>query len=307
VVSAAGGILIDPTAVDLGVLRGRFGGHPIPSDEAATVGREVLELARSLGSEDTALCLVSGGGSAMLELPAPGVTVEDITVRTRELLGAGVEIAEINAVRRSMSMLKGGKLAEEMAPARVVTVVLSDVLPHGPEVVASGPTIGSTTLVRVAADGRVAARAAAEAGRIAGCRVELWDKPVRGDARGLGRRLVRDSRAHGHLLVAFGEPSVTVIGGGRGGRCRELALSALPGIAGVLLAAGTDGVDGHPSGAGAIVDPAVARAVVAAGLDVGEALSENDSGTFFDRIESTVITGPTGTNVADLFLYLTAS
>ncbi len=293
-----GGFVVDTTGADLGVLSGRLGGHPVPHPRAADVGREVLDWARRRGPEDTVLCLVSGGGSSMLELPVDGLSLDEVVARTRAHLRGGSDISTTNAARREWSLLKGGKLAAAMAPARVVNLVLSDVAPHGPELVASGPTVAPGVSTRIVADGLTAAAAAAHA-----LRVDVAREPLEGEARVLGRSIVR-----GPDGVWFGEPRVTVAGQGRGGRCRELALAALPGIGdGVLLAAGTDGVDGVPGGAGAIVDAATLRAAGRRGLDPTQALADNDSATFFEGLGATVITGPTGTNVADLVLYLSSS
>jgi len=294
----ADGFVIDSSGEDLGALRGRPGGHPVPHPDAAAVGAEVLDFARSLGAADTALCLVSGGGSAMLELPARGHTLDELTSETERLLRAGVDIGVINARRAQLSRLKGGGLARAMGPATVINLVLSDVAPLGPEVVASGPTVAPGAVTRLVGDGLTAAQAAAHA-----LGAEVCTTPLRGEARRLGAALI-----DGNDRVWFGEPHVTVRGSGRGGRCRELALGAIGDLrGGALLAAGTDGVDGPGGGAGAIVDAAVLRAAAELGLDADEALADNDSGSFFDAVGATVTTGPTGTNVADLVLYLSSS
>ncbi len=116
-------------------------GHPLPSPDAPRHGAEVLAVARSLGAGDVALCLVSGGGSAMLELPRPGVLLGSIAEATRLLNEAGADIAELNAVRRCLSALKGGRLAAALVPARVVNVLISDVPGNDLSVIASGPSV----------------------------------------------------------------------------------------------------------------------------------------------------------------------
>src|SRR5206468_3500076 len=102
--------------------------------------RRILALARGLGREDQLICLISGGGSALLTLPAPGLTLPDKQAVTRALLRSGATIGEINTVRKHLSAIKGGRLAAAAAPARIVTLAISDVPGDDPAVIASGPT-----------------------------------------------------------------------------------------------------------------------------------------------------------------------
>ncbi len=121
-------------------------GHPVPDAAGEEAARRMLALAGGLGPDDLVLCLVSGGGSALLSLPAPGIGVDEKRALNRELLRCGAPIADMNCVRRHLSGIKGGRLALACYPARVVTLVVSDVPGDDPAVVASGPTVpdGST-------------------------------------------------------------------------------------------------------------------------------------------------------------------
>ncbi|NHZ66672.1 glycerate kinase type-2 family protein [Massilia genomosp. 1] len=116
-------------------------GHPLPDDASSTAARRMLALVRGLNQDDLVLCLMSGGGSALLSLPAPGITPADKRELTRRLLASGAPIGAINCVRRHLSAIKGGRLALACHPARVLTLVVSDVPGDDPAVVASGPTI----------------------------------------------------------------------------------------------------------------------------------------------------------------------
>lgn len=116
-------------------------GHPVPDQASTTAAQRMLALVRGLNEDDLVLCLMSGGGSALLSLPAPGITLDDKRELTRGLLASGAPIGEINCVRRHLSAIKGGRLALACHPARVVTLVVSDVPGDDPAVVASGPTI----------------------------------------------------------------------------------------------------------------------------------------------------------------------
>ena len=121
-------------------------GHPVPDAAGEEAARRMLALASGLGPDDLVLCLVSGGGSALLSLPAPGISVDEKRALNRELLRCGAPIGDMNCVRRHLSSIKGGRLALACYPARVVTLVVSDVPGDDPSVVASGPTVpdGST-------------------------------------------------------------------------------------------------------------------------------------------------------------------
>jgi glycerate 2-kinase len=120
-------------------------GHPVPDDSGEVAARRILDLARGLGPEDQLVCLLSGGGSALLTLPAPGLALADKQAVTRALLRSGATIGEINTVRKHLSAIKGGRLAAVAAPARVLTLAISDVPGDDPAVIASGPTVPDPT------------------------------------------------------------------------------------------------------------------------------------------------------------------
>jgi glycerate 2-kinase len=119
--------------------------HPVPDAAGQLAARRILDLASGLGANDQLVFLVSGGGSALLALPAPGLTLEDKQAVTRALLRCGATIGEINTVRKHLSAIKGGRLAAAAAPARVVTIAISDVPGDDPAVIASGPTVPDPT------------------------------------------------------------------------------------------------------------------------------------------------------------------
>lgn len=301
------GIVVGFEEGALGPLALRRGAHPLPAPDAPRVGAEVLALARSLGPGDVALCLVSGGGSAMLELPRPGVTMAEIADVTARLNAGGAPIEELNRARAALSQLKGGGLARAMNGATIVNVVLSDVPGGALDVVASGPTLAPGTRDFVAADNTTARRAMVELARSRGLRVDDTPGFLRGEARAAGPRWVRESAAMPDLdgRVHGGETVVTVHGGGRGGRNQELALAVLAqGVGGLLATLGTDGIDGASDAAGALVDEGVVATLAEQGLDARAFLDDNDSDALFRAVKTQLITGRTGTNVADVCLFL---
>ncbi|MGE5270379.1 MAG: glycerate kinase type-2 family protein [Thiohalocapsa sp.] len=119
--------------------------HPVPDHAGEEAARRILDLVRGLGPADRLVCLISGGGSALLALPAAGLSLADKQAVTRDLLRSGATIGEINTVRKHLSAIKGGRLAAAAAPAQVVTLAISDVPGDDPAVIASGPTVPDPT------------------------------------------------------------------------------------------------------------------------------------------------------------------
>ena len=119
--------------------------HPVPDPAGRKAADRILGLARDAGAEDLVLCLISGGGSALLSLPAPGLTLEDKQEVSRALLRCGATISEMNCLRKHLSAVKGGRLAAAAAPAKVLTLLISDVPGDDPATIASGPTVPDPT------------------------------------------------------------------------------------------------------------------------------------------------------------------
>jgi len=119
--------------------------HPVPDEAGRRAAERILRLVQDLTPDDLVLCLISGGGSALLALPAQGITLADKQAVNKALLGSGATIAEINCVRKHLSAIKGGRLAAAAAPAQVVTLMISDVPGDDPSVIASGPTVPDST------------------------------------------------------------------------------------------------------------------------------------------------------------------
>jgi len=160
--------------------------HPVPDEAGRRAAQRIAELAQGLSADDLVLCLISGGGSALLSMPAPGITLEEKQAINKALLKSGAAIDEMNCVRKHLSAIKGGRLATRCAPARVVTLLISDVPGDAPEVIASGPTVPDSStcadalaiLTRYAIEIPAAARAGLESG--------AFESPKPGDARFAG-------------------------------------------------------------------------------------------------------------------------
>lgn len=115
--------------------------HPVPDAAGREAARRILDLVQGLTEDDLVLCLISGGGSALLALPAEGVSLEDKQAVNKALLKSGATISEMNVVRKHLSAIKGGRLAAAAHPARVVALMISDVPGDDPSIIASGPTV----------------------------------------------------------------------------------------------------------------------------------------------------------------------
>ena len=126
--------------------------HPVPDAAGENAARRLLQTVANLSADDLVLCLISGGGSALLPLPLPGLTLADEQALSRDLLASGASIGEMNCVRRHLSAIKGGRLAAACHPARVVNLLISDVPGDDPANIASGPTVADPTYCRDALD-----------------------------------------------------------------------------------------------------------------------------------------------------------
>jgi glycerate 2-kinase len=303
----AAGLVIAPPGQSARIAGARVleASHPEPDRSSLAAARAALEFVRTLHREGILLALVSGGASSLLCLPRPGLTLAGKRRRIRDASARGLPILELNHLRTSLSAIKGGGLARATA-ARVWTLVVSDVPAGEFRTTGSAPTITRRARDRVAllADNGTGLAGAQRRAVELGLRVVREHRALAGEAReaghGFGRR-VRSCRAD--VLLAGGETTV-VLGRrpGRGGRCQELVLGAALEISAdpaTILAAGSDGIDGNSTNAGAFADGSTVARAVWNGLSATDALARHDTATFFSRLGDTFTPGPTGTNVAD--------
>jgi glycerate 2-kinase len=346
----------------------RGAGHPEPNEASVACGRHALAVASDARrAGEPLVVLLSGGASAMLAVPADGLTLDDKVQATRVFLGSGLPIAAINGVRKHLSAIKGGRLAARAR--RSVTFAISDVhapIEADPAVIGSGPTVADQStfadavhalrdagvldvmpsavrehLVRGEAGEReetikdgdprlarseffvVGTRHDAMEGvvseaRARGYQVALIGSPTLGEARDAAAAFIAEARRRCTSLspplcvVASGETTVRIDGtGGVGGRNQEFALAAAEDLSSfgacALASVGTDGIDGPTEAAGAIVDSTTIARARGIGLDAATALRAHDSHSFFRALGDLVTTGPTGTNVGDVQIFLAGS
>jgi glycerate 2-kinase len=308
--------------------------------------------------------LLSGGASSLIPAPVEGVSLADKQQLTQLLLRSGATIQEINVVRKHLSTIKGGRLAEATR-ARIVTVILSDVIGDELTAIGSGPTTPDPSTYRdaiaimkrrriwtkapasirrhlqrgeygdvsetpkpgaarfrrvqheIIGNNEMALVAAAQAAQHAGLRTVLFSTPLVGEASRAGTTFAslaerfsegKEIVRRPYCIVAGGETTVTVTGRGKGGRAQEFAAAAAYEIAGLhktwIAAIGTDGTDGPTDVAGAVVSGSTLDQAKRKGVILRRALTQHNTYPALHALKSHIVTGPTGTNVNDLYLLL---
>ena len=340
-------------------------GHPIPDKSGLQATRFILDRLQECTAEDLVLCAFSGGGSALSPAPRSPLELTEKQQTTRLLLDCGATIFELNAIRKHLSVCKGGQLAKIAYPATLVSLFLSDVVGDTLDAIASGPTVPDSStfadclqiveryalseklpppVLKLLSDGaqglieetpkagdpvfqrvqnlivgnnRSALLAAAQKAEQLGYNTLILSSFIQGEAReiahffaAVGKEIVTS----GHpvsppaCILAGGETTVTMRGGGKGGRNQELAIAAALIIEGwpqiAILSAGTDGSDGPTDAAGAFADGDTCQRALQKGINPQEYLLNNDSYNFFKELEDLLITGPTRTNVMDVICLL---
>ena len=307
-------------------------GHPVPDENGVRAADAVIAALRQ--ARGPVLALISGGGSALLPAPAGDLTLADKAAVSTALLGAGLDIGAMNLVRQQLSRLKGGGLLREAAPAPVTALILSDVIGDDLAVIASGPTVApigtaqeavallkTSGLWQTVPDAvrhhletvrEVSSPPAAHniligsnamslaAMQRAAPQAHVLPRPVTGDVAEAARTICEQARPG--ITLWGGETTVVLHGTGKGGRNQELGLRIAQGAAErgwnrfVCLQGGSDGRDGPTDAAGALVDDGTLARVG----DADAYLARNDSYAALARAHDLLMTGATGTNVADL-------
>ncbi len=340
--------------------------HPIPDLSGQKAAQSIVEKLKTTKKGELVLVLISGGGSALLPLPALGITLEDKQITTELLLASGADIKQINCVRKHLSQLKGGLLSKLAIPADLHALILSDVLDDDLTTIASGPTvpddstfseaitilndkdiwrkIPSTirTLLEQGTSGKInetpksdesffnqtsytligsntiSLKALIKTAKKLNYETDVYSAHLSGEARETAEKFLLYAKNHVEnnlnqpiAILAGGETTVTLNGTGSGGRNQEMALAFA--IAAdkhqlkgnwTFLSAGTDGIDGPTDAAGGIVDSKTLERIKKALLNPENRLNNNDSYSALKKSNDLVITGATGTNVADLQVLL---
>lgn len=310
------GAVIDVRSVeDAKALSGRVkyfaGTHPLPSEQNIEATKKVLEMVKDLNEKDLVLTLISGGGSALFELPVSRFNLDNIIEKTKELTARGADIYELNKMRKEMSQVKGGKFALACAPAEVVSIIFSDVLGNDISTIASGPTVvedeSGVRVKNILLCSNIDALEVMESkAQELGFEATIETDRFSGDAIELGRKLAERELKPRSCILMGGETTVKILNEfGQGGRNQTMALSALnsikPDLA--LVCAASDGFD-NTNYAGAIADLEFLEKAQKLGLSLEEFLQKNDSYNFWKNVGGGISTGRLESNVADLVIML---
>ncbi len=340
-----GGIVFDvnlPEVNTLKYIRSFVGTHPFPSEGNVAVSKEIVHLLKDLSEDDFVIMAISGGGSTLLCFPHNNRTCLDEKLIVEELFSVGATIQEINTIRKHISSVRGGFLAKHAYPARVVSLIFSDVPGNNPGFISSGPTVRDETTVgdaieifnrykitmpdeigevlletpketkyfenvynTIVVSNDVALRAMEKRANELLFEVRIVDDKLSGEAREVGPKILETIRkAHGRAVFLWGgETTVKVNDFGIGGRNQELVLSTISDIRfGEVVLSFAS--DGRDNGEymGAIADNVLKKEAEKLSLKPEEFLDKNDSTSFFKKTGGLLKSGYTGSNVSDLII-----
>lgn len=356
-----------------GKIKLNFASHPIPNEAGMMGVKDMVKLAEKATKDDLIICLISGGGSALLPLPKKGLILEDLQKVNSLLLGSGASIHEINTIRKHLSDFKGGNLAKNIynsSRATLISLIISDVVGNNLDSIASGPTVPDLTTYEDAKKvllkynlfdkiplsvkfnieeginnpelenpkeeddcfirvhnyliGSVdsAAQEVMKFLKRQSYEVEFLPVELTGEAKQFGKILYsiiyeklnlfeKKKTALRNALIGTGELTVTIKGNGIGGRNQEMLLSFLDSIRKaeinyefLIISVNLDGIEGNSKAMGALIDNRLLDQMISLNIEPELYLKNNDSNSFFKKVKSEIITGPTGCNVNDLVLIL---
>jgi glycerate 2-kinase len=350
-----------------------FASHPIPNENGIKGTSAMMKIIEGSDAKDLFICLISGGGSALLPLPKKGISLHDLQETNSLLLSSGASIHEINTIRKHLSDFKGGNLAKRLydtSGAPLISLIISDVVGDNLDSIASGPTVPDGTSFQDALEiiknykllekipisvkehlmkgfsdislenpkpndpcfknvhnyliGSVkdAVEEVDSFLRNKGFEVNYFSNTIIGEAREFGESLHEiisneiqkkiDSEVHERIaLIGTGELTVTIRGNGIGGRNQEMLLSFLNSIKEqklfynlLIIGVNLDGIEGNSKAMGALIDKYVIKQMILKKINPEAYLQDNNSNSFFKKLKSEIISGPTGCNVNDLLLIL---
>ncbi len=332
------------------------GSHPIPDKESLSSTFELIEFAKHIPRGSIVLSLISGGTSALLCMPGSTIEIEDMGILHDLLLESGMDIHQMNTIRKTVSEVKAGGLLRHLNQTRLFDLVISDVPGDLLASIGSGPTCfeqkdfeGTFQLLKqyklwdkvphtirayiakgmkeqtdtqppellshsstIVSSAGMLARKIADKSENAGYETEIIDPAYNHPIEEVEQHIlktIRNQPENGKkCFVFYGESSVKVTGGGKGGRNQELALRLSrfiqPDQKMSIACMGTDGVDGPTDAAGAIVDETTLSEANKKNLDMELFLKNNDSWNFFNQAGGHIKTGPTGNNLMDVVVVL---
>ena len=307
-----GGVAISHQAGQCSFIEHYISTHPLVSQKSIEGADKMIEAMKTMKKDDFFIFCLSGGASAMIEKPIDGISLEDFQKISSALLGSGIDIKALNSVRKAISQIKGGKLANH-TKAKGVVLVLSDVIGDDPNTIGSAPMMNGKISHHIIGNNAIVLKEAKKYIKSKVDKVKIVTNTLNGPSKEAAKYLVKKIKAYDKKYDSFcllfgGETTTEVKGTGRGGRNQELALrlldNALVSDKISILIAGSDGIDGNSPATGAFLELDIYKKMKTKGLDPKTYLKNSDSYTFFKALDSDFTIGATGTNVMDFMIIL---
>lgn len=309
-------------------------GHPLPDERSLEAGDKLLKFIENIPQGCHLLALISGGTSSLVEVLPEGMELKDLQKMNQWLLGSGLPIEEMNRIRQSVSLIKGGKLLQYMPRHNVTQLLISDVKNDDPAIIGSGLFVNyeqktalpdmpdglskyiqpepsfvqNQVLTHIVASNEMACQVIIAEANLNDFDVFYHGQTLYGDVFDIAKRIASHlKQAEAGIHLWGGETTIKLPGSsGRGGRNQSLALALAVEIEGsegiTVLVAASDGSDGATEDAGAIIDGStISKAEKYSGY-AQDCLTRADAGTFLDEAGDLLSTGPTGTNVMDILI-----
>lgn len=306
------GLAISTSKGKLKYIKTYISTHPIVSQRSIKAAQKLIEKVKSLGENDYFIFCLSGGASALIEKPIDGLNLEDFTKISKALITSGIDIKALNSVRKSISQIKGGKLANQIK-AKGQVLILSDVIGDDINTIGSALMNNGKFLHHIIGNNEIALKAAKKYIKTKVEKTKIitttLDKNSADACEYICKKIKKyDEKYESFCLLFGGETTTTPKGNGKGGRNQELALRlTLENVLDEnisLLCAGSDGIDGNSDSNGAFVDNGIYKKAEELNLDMRDYLENSDSNTFFKKMGYDFTIGITGTNVMDFIIVL---
>ena len=337
------GIVLDMKPGKFNRLRSFVGTHPYPSQKNVSVVKEIVAMISGLTEKDMVIAVISGGGSSLLSLPHE-ISTEDLTKITREIMDKSAPIGELNIVRKHLSDIQGGQFAKLAYPAKIVSLIFSDVPGNDLATIASGPTVMDISTKEEAEEilakydirkvcvlpeietietpkeekyflnvknllivtNDIALSAMKKKAEELGYEAHVESNRITGIAREFGEEISKRELPPKTCLLYGGETTVHVVANpGIGGRNQEFVLGGLPYLKDdVVLIGASSDGKDYSDAGGAIGDKELFEKGLSEGLSPKDFLANNNSSEYFNRVGGHIVTGQTGANVADFYLIL---
>ena len=307
-----GGLAISTSKGKLKYIKHFKSSHPLVSKKSIKAGTLLLDEVSNLQEDDYFIFLLSGGASAMIEKPIDGLNLDDFSKISKALLSSGIDIKALNSVRKSISQIKGGKLANSIK-AQGSVLVLSDVIGDDLNTIGSAPMNNGKFKHYIIGNNKIALKKAKKyidkkVDKTKIITISLDKNSI--EASSYISNIIKeyDKKYESFCLLFGGETTTIVEANGKGGRNQELALRLLidnkfnKNIS--ILCSGSDGIDGNSDANGAFIDFEISEKIKKLNLNANEYLKNCDSNTFFNKLSYDFVTGITGTNVMDFIIVL---